>query len=319
MRFTIFTPTYNRAHTLPRLYESIRHQTLRDFEWVIVDDGSTDGTAQLIHNWQQAGNDFPIRYFWQPNQHKKVAFNRGVLEARAPWFVPIDSDDELLPDTLEKFARMWATIPEGEQMRYCAVMGLYVDSQGHIVGDAFPGAPLDADSAALWFDYRISGDKVICLRTEALRQFPFPEDIPDLGPEGVVWFRMARVYQQRCFNEPVGVNHRDVESITRPRDPRDSRRRRAQGAVLSYAEAIDHLTLRRLLRSPLRALYLAVQHGRFGAYLPRGVPRGWPKRWVWRVWVALFSPLGLLVYALDRWNIPSRLRDVLARLGLRLF
>ena len=65
--------------------------------------------------------------------------------------------------------------------------------------------------------------------------------------------------------------------------------------------------------------HLAVQHGRFGAHLPRGVPSVWPKRWVWRVWVALFSPLGWLVYVLDRWNIPARLRDVLARLGLRFF
>ena len=124
MRFTVFTPTYNRAHTLPRLYQSIRRQTVRDFEWVIVDDGSTDGTEALVRQWQQEGNDFPIRYFWQPNQHKKVAFNRGVREASAPWFVPIDSDDELLPDALEQFARMWATIPTAEQTRYCAVVGL---------------------------------------------------------------------------------------------------------------------------------------------------------------------------------------------------
>ena len=52
MRFTVFTPTYNRAHTLSRLYESIRQQTVRDFEWVIVDDGSTDGTAELVQRWQ---------------------------------------------------------------------------------------------------------------------------------------------------------------------------------------------------------------------------------------------------------------------------
>ncbi|MGQ9564843.1 MAG: glycosyltransferase family 2 protein, partial [Thermogutta sp.] len=98
MRFTVFTPTYNRAHTLSRTYESIRRQTIRDFEWVIVDDGSTDGTDELVQQWQQECNDFPIRYFWQPNQHKKVAFNRGVREAKGQWFVPIDSDDELLPD-----------------------------------------------------------------------------------------------------------------------------------------------------------------------------------------------------------------------------
>ena len=248
-----------------------------------------------------------------------MAFNRGVREARAPWFVPIDSDDELLPDALEKFARMWDTIPENEKPRYCAVVGLCVDSQGRIVGDAFPNAPLDADSVALWFDYQVNGEKFGCLRVEALREFPFPEEIPDLVPENVVWFRMARVYTQRCFNVPVRIYHRDVESLTLPSDPQAAKRRYAQGAVLSYAEAIDHLTLWRLLRSPARALFLAIQHGRFAAYLPRDVQRIWPKRWVWRVWTVLLSPIGWILYGLDRWHIPNRLRDILARLGLRFF
>lgn len=306
MRFTVFTPTFNRAHTLPRLYESIRRQTVRDFEWVIVDDGSTDGTAELVKQWQQADNDFPIRYFWQPNQHKKVAFNRGVREAQAPWFVPIDSDDELLSDALEQFACMWATIPTWNQARYCAVLGLCVDSQGRIVGDTFPNAPLDADATALWFDYQVNGEKFICLRLEALKAFPFPEDIPDLVPEGVVWFRMARVYTQRCFNMPVRVYHRDVESLTLPADPQAAKRRRAQGAVLYYAEAIDYLTLRRLLRAPLRAVFLAVQHGRFAAYLPYGVRPSQPEGWMRRVWVTIFKPAGWTLYLFDHLRLTAK-------------
>lgn len=186
MRFTVFTPTYNRAHTLPRLYHSIRRQTLRDFEWIIVDDGSTDDTPKLVRQWQAEENDFPIRYFWQPNQHKKVAFNRGVREAQGEWFVPIDSDDELLPDALEQFAQMWESIPEDVRMRYCAVVGLCVDSEGKIVGDSFPKSPLDADSVALYFDYHVRGEKFSSLSTSALREYPFPENITDLVPESVV-------------------------------------------------------------------------------------------------------------------------------------
>lgn len=319
MRFTVFTPTYNRAHTLPRLYQSIRRQTVRDFEWVIVDDGSTDGTAELVRQWQQEGNDFPIRYFWQPNQHKKVAFNRGVREARAPWFVPIDSDDELLPDALEQFAHMWSTIPATEQSRYGAVVGLCLDDAGKVVGDEFPNAPLDADAVQLWFDYQVNGEKFACLRVEALKQFPFPEGIPDLVPENVVWFRMARLYVQRCFNIPVRVYHRDVESLTQPADPVAARRRRAQGAVLSYAEAIDCLTLRRLWRSPLRAVFLAVQYGRWIRYLPKDVQPARPQGWARRAWVAVFKPAGWLLYRLDQWRLTTRLRDALARLGVRFF
>lgn len=199
---TLFTPTYNRAHTLPRLYQSICRQTLRNFEWLIVDDGSTDGTQALVEQWQSADNDFPIRYIWQPNQHKKVAFNRGVREARGKWFVPIDSDDELLPDALEQFMRMWQSIPEAEVDRYCAVVGLCVDAHGAVVGDRFPSEPLDATAIEQWFDHRIRGEKLGCLRTDVLRSYLFPEDIPNYVPESVVWFPMAQRYAQRCFNMP---------------------------------------------------------------------------------------------------------------------
>src|SRR5258707_3990522 len=75
--FTVFTPTFNRSLTLRRVYESLRLQTFRDFEWLIVDDGSTDGTGELVEKWQTESG-FPIRYIYQENQGKPVAFNRGV-------------------------------------------------------------------------------------------------------------------------------------------------------------------------------------------------------------------------------------------------
>ena len=319
MRFTVFTPTYNRAHTLPRLYQSIRRQTLRDFEWLVVDDGSTDDTPKLIQRWQTEGNDFPIRYFWQPNQHKKVAFNRGVREAQGEWFVPIDSDDELLPDALEQFARMWETIPEDARERYCAVVGLCVNSEGKVVGDLFPNAPLDADAVALFFDYRVRGEKFSCLRTSALRAYPFPEDIPNLVPEGVVWFRMARTYTQRCFNVPVRIYHRDVESLTRPSNPLLARACHAPGAVLSYAEALDHITWRRLTRAPHFAVFLAVQYGRFVCYLTPGVRPAKPSRPMGRFLAFLFRPAGVLLYGLDRLRLTEKLRSWFERLHLRFW
>ena len=70
--FTVFTPTYNRAHTLHRVYDSLCAQTLRDFEWLVIDDGSTDGTADLIANWAKSA-DFPIRYFKQEHSGRHGA------------------------------------------------------------------------------------------------------------------------------------------------------------------------------------------------------------------------------------------------------
>src|SRR5690242_19362698 len=99
--FTVFTPTYNRAHTIERVYRSLCTQNCRDFEWLVVDDGSTDGTEALIRQWQHEA-EFPIRYFWQPNAGKHVAMNRGVAEASGSLFLTLDSDDACVPWALER-------------------------------------------------------------------------------------------------------------------------------------------------------------------------------------------------------------------------
>ncbi len=94
--FTVFTATFNRAHVLHRVYHSLRAQTFRDFEWLVVDDGSTDGTGALVEAWR-AEADFPIRYRYQENRGKHVACNRAVAEARGRFFLTLDSDDACVP------------------------------------------------------------------------------------------------------------------------------------------------------------------------------------------------------------------------------
>ena len=90
MIITVFTPTYNRAHLLPRLYESLVKQTYRDFEWIIVDDGSSDNTAEVINEWDA---DFPIRFFRKENGGKHTSINLGVEKADGELFFIADSDD----------------------------------------------------------------------------------------------------------------------------------------------------------------------------------------------------------------------------------
>ena len=85
--FTVFTPTFNRAYTLPIVYESLKKQTFRDFEWLIVDDGSTDNTRDLVETWQKEAK-FQIRYFWQKNGGKHRARNFGVSQAQGAFFLP---------------------------------------------------------------------------------------------------------------------------------------------------------------------------------------------------------------------------------------
>ena len=72
---TILTPTYNRAHTLPRVFESLQKQTYKDFEWLVIDDGSTDHTKELVEEFQK-NSEFKIRYYHHENQHKFLTFFR---------------------------------------------------------------------------------------------------------------------------------------------------------------------------------------------------------------------------------------------------
>jgi glycosyltransferase involved in cell wall biosynthesis len=86
--FTVFTPTYNRAHTIHRVYDSLCAQTLRDFEWLVIDDGSTDNTAELVAKWAEVAK-FPIRYFKQKNLGKHFAHNRALVEATGYFSIPM--------------------------------------------------------------------------------------------------------------------------------------------------------------------------------------------------------------------------------------
>ena len=209
--FTVFTPTYNRARTLPRVHASLSAQTLRDFEWLIVDDGSEDETEDLVAGWS-AGSDFPIRYLRQENQGKHVAFNRGVREARGELFLTLDSDDELLPHALERFKHHWESIPEAERAGFSAVTGLCVTGTGEVVGTPFPSDPTDSDPLEIRFRHRVEGEKCGFHRTSVLREHPFPEPPGQrFVTESVVWDRIARRYRTRYVNEPMRVYHVDYD------------------------------------------------------------------------------------------------------------
>src|SRR5260370_38611217 len=110
MLFTVFTPTFNRRHTLLRLFESLQMQTLRDFEWLVVDDGSTDGTSELMRELEQRGW-FPLRYYCQANRGKHVASNLAVDLSAGELFPILDSDDRPLPPTPSPLCRPVHAVP----------------------------------------------------------------------------------------------------------------------------------------------------------------------------------------------------------------
>ncbi len=212
---TVFTPTYNRAHTLPRVFDSLRAQTLSDFEWLVVDDGSNDKTPELIDAWSKRA-DFRVRYFRQEHAGKHIAHNRALREASGYFFACLDSDDSLLSDALENLAHLWQSIPEHDRSSFYGVGGLCCDQKGHIVGDSFPTDPFDADARALTYVHHVGGEKWGFGVTDILRRHPFPE-VPGAHfiPEGIVWLSVAKTFKTRWTNKVVRTyytNDRETEA-----------------------------------------------------------------------------------------------------------
>jgi glycosyltransferase involved in cell wall biosynthesis len=187
---------------LPRGLASIEAQTLRDFEVVIVDDGSTDDTEALITAWQ-ARVDFPVTYYKQANQGKYAAQNAGVDRARGRFFFLLDSDDRLLPRSLERILYHWESIPETERARFAGVEGLIESMDGQrLLTDPYPESPLDARYLDLHYRMMVGGDKKHAMLTDILRRFPYPifpgeKNIRD----SITWKRIALYYMLRCVNE----------------------------------------------------------------------------------------------------------------------
>lgn len=218
--FTVFTPTYNRAHTITRVFESLKAQTFRNFEWIVIDDGSIDNTEVLVRSWQ-CEVDFPITYRYQANSGKHVAFNRAVQLARGELFLSIDSDDGFLPHSLESMLKWWQDIPAPQRTEFTGVVTLCQFEDGSICGKAFPASPLDTNSLDLRFKSRTRGETWGFHRTAILKAYPFPEDKNvRFIPENLIWDDIARKYKIRCINEPLRIFYQDSGNQVTKASPR---------------------------------------------------------------------------------------------------
>jgi glycosyltransferase involved in cell wall biosynthesis len=262
--FTVFTPTYNRAATLARVYDSLQYQTFRDFEWVIVDDGSEDETADLVERWRSEC-DFPIRYVWQPNQGKHIAFNRGVELARGEFFLTLDSDDACVPDALERLKYHWDQIPTESKSAYASVTGLCVDQDGRLVGDRFPKDVLDATSIEITYRYKVRGEKWGFTRTEVLRELPFPNDgHTKFVPESLTWDVIAERYCTRYVNDVLRIYWVRRGTKSTELAPGTYVSRYAQGNAALHLFALNkHLGLFR--HDPVSFILSAVEYTRFSS------------------------------------------------------
>lgn len=197
---TVFTPAYNRAHTIGRTYESLLRQTCKDFEWLVVDDGSTDNTRQLVQGWIDE-NKIPIRYIRQENQGMHGAHNTAYRNIHTELNTCIDSDDWMPDDAVEKIVGFWERYGSD---KFAGMVGLDQTEDGAVIGTAFP-ASLKATTLQGYYAGGGRGDKKLVYRTDIIRKYP---EYPLFEGERYVglaykYMLVDRDYQLLTLNEPL--------------------------------------------------------------------------------------------------------------------
>lgn len=223
IKVTVFTPTFNRANVLYRVFESLCSQTFKEFEWIIIDDGSSDNTRELVNSYILAGK-FPIVYRYQENSGKHIAMNRAVEIAKGELFIIADSDDSFLPDAIEILVNEWEKIPIEKRAEFkgvtCRCLDVYTNEA---IGKEFVEDSLESNDLDIVFKYGCRYEMWGILSTKVLREYPFPE-IKGLRffPEAVIWQDMARKYKAIYINTPLRYYYRDQENAaTRPKRSRE--------------------------------------------------------------------------------------------------
>ena len=201
---TIFTPTYNRRELIDNLYHSLLAQTDKNFEWLIIDDGSTDDTEKYFSELTSKPQPFPIRYLKQVSGGKHRAINKGVQNANGKLFFIVDSDDYLTENAIEKI-NQWITTLDNSH-KWAGISGLRGFSKNSVVGQHSDFSYIDAKNNERR-KYNLLGDKAEVYFTDVLKQHPFPE-IPgeNFISEEIVWNAIARDgYYLRWFNEIIYI------------------------------------------------------------------------------------------------------------------
>ena len=229
MTLTILTPTYNRAEFLNKLYDSLVAQTCSDFEWLVVDDGSTDDTEKRLAYFTSQ-NKISIKVIKQVNGGKHRALNNGIKRIESELTFIVDSDDYLPTDAVEtilayhkKYTNIY-NINSGERKqstlniddRLCGYSFLRCGEDGSVNTSYFPTDELIDTFQNVRINGGIGGDKAEVFFTSILKQYPFPEfDGERFLPEDIVWMRMSGPYKMVHINKNVYTCEYHENGLTR--------------------------------------------------------------------------------------------------------
>ncbi len=208
MLLTIFTPTFNRAVKLQKLYNSLKSQATEEFEWLIIDDGSTDETESVVGGFIQ-DKSVAIRYFRQENGGKHRAYNKALELSRGKYFFCVDSDDWLADGAVRDLVD--ACKESGKEY---FIVAYKEDEQGNLLSSRFPNVS-DCTLRELSDKYRCGGEYSLIFPIESARRFPFPTfDGEGFITESVVYDRIGAVVRAKLLPKVVTVCEYQENGLT---------------------------------------------------------------------------------------------------------
>ena len=200
---TIFTPTYNRAYSLPRLYESLCRQTSKDFIWSIVDDGSSDNTKYIVEKWQ-ALNSIPIIYTVQPNGGKMRAHNKGAALCDTELFLCVDSDDFLIDNAVELILKTWQNRPNDGFVCGITAYRTIIKGGKASIPARFPTLQMSTLSGL--YANGFHGDTTLIFRSDVIKKYPFAEiDGEKFVTEAYAYEQIDQNYKYILLDEALTV------------------------------------------------------------------------------------------------------------------
>ena len=284
MFFSIVTPTYNREKLISRVYDSLRAQTFRDFEWVVIDDGSIDQTQKVIEGFRKEA-DFPIVYHKKVNGGKVSAINSALSFLSGEWTVVFDSDDWCTPDALEKIKHLIVLSNNKvtpNEIGAVSVLKAYSDT-GEIVGERYEKYSGELSNYIDRFNLGVKGDKWEIIRTDVQKRFPYPLSAGEkyLAPE-YSWLMLAEYYDTIFSDEVLSIVEYQEDGISKNNILHRSRS--PNGTVAFYALALKRA------RSPYMKIKSFINLFRFKLH-----------RWsAWSDYFSLIIIPSLFLYIVDR-------------------
>ena len=193
MKFTVFTPTFNRKELLEKLYKSLQKQTYTDFEWLIVDDGSIDGTGEKVKEFLEESK-LDIKYFYKENGGKQRAYNFAT-------------------DGFETILKYWEKYEKDANIAGMGYLSMYPD--GEIIGSSFPEKEMISTQFDIYNKYGVKGDKGLMFRTEIIKKYKFPVfDDEKFITEAVVYNRICEKYKMVYVNEKIEIKEYQEDGLT---------------------------------------------------------------------------------------------------------